>query len=390
MKHGKLILILLICTVILLGGCASGSPEPVVTDTEPAVESPAPSPVPADNYDPEPGSSVSISLTDAMALFTGIPAERTALMSSWAEYGFGIVENSTYYGRFFMKDDPAPMLISIELMSRKYDVEAGNWQILDAEHNPEYIVKLGDVLYYVMLDRESGESLGIAKVGTDGSEAQVLYEGSCGYLSAAGEKLFFTDDSGHPASMDTDGRDFQILLNREAYYLFALDEDWLIFQDDTDNESLHLFHIPDGADIRLNDGPSYNPVISGSTLFYAIPDTENASAFRLACIDLSSYEERYDDELRAFIPVFTAEYGDRLFGGEFCIFDGTMYAMNGFDQVKTENWKDLEDDAYNGFSRIIRFVSDKWIVEEICGKDLGITAMMFHDRSRAYASIIPW
>ena len=181
MKHSNLILILLICTAVLLSGCVSGSPEPVVTDTEAAaVEPTALSPIPADNYDPEPGGSASTSLTDAMAMVTGLPAERTALMSSWAEYGFGIVENGTYYGRFFIKDDPAPMLFSIELVSGKYDVEAGRWQILDAEHSPKYIVKQGDVLYYVMLDRESGESLGIAKVGTDGSGAQVLYEGSCG------------------------------------------------------------------------------------------------------------------------------------------------------------------------------------------------------------------
>ncbi|MBR0353139.1 MAG: DUF5050 domain-containing protein [Oscillospiraceae bacterium] len=379
---------LFLLTVLLLAMSACGVPEmPPVTEPSPVMET---TPEPDDRVDPEPGHKTPTELTDAMAEFPEIPADRTEAMSLWAEYGFGIVDNDIYYGRFFRKGDPAPMLCSIELISRTRDVYAGQCRILDGEHSPKYLIKQGDMLYYIMLDRDTGKSCGIAKVCTDGSGKKVLYEGVCDYLSAAGGRLFFTDGDRHPASIDQNGRDLRILSDRETFYLFALDEDWLIYQDDGDNESLHLLRISDNIDIRLNDGPAFFPVISGTALFFSFPDNENSTAFRLACLDLSSFGERYDEDEKCYVPVFTVEFGDKLFGGEFYISAGTIRAMNGAQPTALENWREIGDDAYNGFSRVVRFVSDRWVTEEIMGNDGGITAIIFHERSGGYASKIPW
>ena len=390
MKHRLFAVILLICLVLLLSACAgTGSPD-VTPEPEPTADLPEPSPAPVDLYDPEPGSTPSTQMTDALSEFTGVSAKQTANMSIWGEYGFGVIENNIYYGRFFLKGDPAPMLFSIKLSSDKYDVKAGSRKILDSEHSPKYIIKEGNVLFYIMLDRNTGESLGIAKTDTDGNGFQVLYNGDCSYLSKAGELLYFTDSTGRPASVDTEGGDLRIISDRMVYYLYALSEDWLIFQDDADNESLHLFRISDGTDIKLNDEPSYYPLINGTSLFFSIPDNETAGAFRLACIDMSSYTERYDEEQKCFIPVFSVQYGSKLFGGEYYLFNGTIFFMNGSAPEKSENWQTLEDDAYTGFKRIVRFVSDNWMIEEITGKDGGISAIMFHNRKGAIASKIPW
>ena len=165
-------------------------------------------------------------------------------MSRWAEHGLCIVEDGVYYGRFFRASEPAPVLMSMELVSSKYDVQAGQQRILDGEHSPGFLIKADDVLYYIMLDRSTGDSCGIAAIRTDGSGLQMLYEGNCSYLSSAGDRLFFTDGRGRPVCIRTDGTDQQILTDREVYYLFALDEEWIIFQDDADDESLHLSVSP--------------------------------------------------------------------------------------------------------------------------------------------------
>ncbi len=390
MKHSFTALIFLICIALTISACAGTGSADITAEPEPTAVFPEPSPEPDDRYDPEPSAPPSTVLTDAIAEFPGLSAKQTSAMSSWAQYGFGLVEGNTYYGRFFLKGETTPMLFAISLKSEKYEIKADSRQILDSEHSPKYLLKAGDVLYYIMLDRYSGESLGIAKTGTDGSDAQVLYQGKCSFLSSAGEKLFFTDSRGFPVCMDMNGGDPEAILERKVFYLYALSEDWLIFQDDADNESLHLYRISDGADIKLNDEAGFNPVIVGTSLFFSVRDPEINGAFRIACADLSSYGERYDEDTDRFVPVFTVHYGEKPFGGEFYICGNTIRAMNGAEPIALENWAELEDDAYESVDRIIRYASEKWIVEELTGKDGGITAMMFHDRSGGYASVIRW
>ena len=72
MKYRLFAVILLICLVLLLSACAgTGSPD-VTPEPEPTADLPEPSPAPIDLYDPEPGSTPSTQLTDALSEFPGI------------------------------------------------------------------------------------------------------------------------------------------------------------------------------------------------------------------------------------------------------------------------------------------------------------------------------
>lgn len=389
MKYRILIFILTISLMVTMSACSCTSLAENTAEPEPIAAS-EPSPEADDHPEPEPAALSSTFLTDAIAEFPGLSAEQTAAMGNWAQYGFGLVENNIYYGRFFLKGEPAPMLFAMELISSNYDVKSDMWQVLDSEHSPKYLVKQGDVIYYIMLNRNTGKSLGIGSVGSDGRNAKVLYEGECDYLSMAGKTLFFTDSNGYPSCIHFDGGDPHVLLDRKVFYLFGISEDWLIFQDDADGESLHLFRISDRADIKLTDVAGFNPVISGTSLFFSTRNPEIQGAYHIACIDLANYSARYDEKTGCFEPVFTIQYGKTPFGGEFYICGDTIRAMNGSEPIGLNNWAELEDDAYRGFLRIIRFVSNSWMVEEITGKDGGITATMFHDRIGKFASKIPW
>ncbi len=390
MKHRIQYLLFLIVLALTLSACAGTGSTEVNVDPALTAELPEPSPASDISYAQEPAATPSTKLTDAIAGFPGLSSEQTSAMSNWAEYGFGFIENDTYYGRFFLKDETFPMLISMELKSGRHDVGTGRWQILDSAHSPKYLIKHGDVLYYIMLDRTAGSSLGIESVYADGSNARELYSGECDYLSMAGDLLFFTDSNGYPVCMDAEGGSPRVLLERRVFYLYALSEDWIIFQDDSDGESLHLLRISDGTDIKLSDEAGFNPVIYGSSLFFAVRDPKIPDAFRMGCIDLSAYSEEYDETTNSFLPVFTVQYGGKPFGGEFYISGDTIRAMNGSEPVDINSWAELEDNAYTGFSRIMRFISDRWSVEEITGKDGGISAIMFHDRTGGFATKIPW
>ncbi|MCR4606614.1 MAG: DUF5050 domain-containing protein [Oscillospiraceae bacterium] len=392
MKYRILLLILIILIISLMvttSACSGSGSAGNTAEPEPIAAS-EPSPEVGDHLEPEPAALSSTYLTDAIAEFPGLSAEQTAAMSNWAQYGFGLIENNIYYGRFFLKGESAPMLFSIELKTSKRDIKPGMWQVLDSEHSPKYMVKQSEMLYYIMLDRNTGKSLGIGSVGLDGSNAKVLYEGECDYLSIAGKMLFFTNGNGYPSCLFIDGRDPHVLLDRRVFYLYGLSEEWLIFQDDTDGESLHLFHISDGADIKLTDEAAFNPVILGTSLFFSTRDPGTKDAYHISCINLANYSERYNENKGCFEPVFTLQHSENTFGGEFYISGDTIWAMNNSEPIALKNWVELKDDASDGFNRIMRFVSNRWIVEEIIGKDGGITAIMFHDRNGKFASKIPW
>ena len=113
MKHRNPILILLAAFFLIMSACAA-PPSPSATESEPPATA---APEPEESPEPAPSHKSPTELIDAIAAFPEFSAERTAAMSSWAEYGFGIVDDNTYYGRFFLKGDPAPMLFSLELKS---------------------------------------------------------------------------------------------------------------------------------------------------------------------------------------------------------------------------------------------------------------------------------
>ena len=64
-----------------------------------------------------------------------------------------------------------------------------------------------------------------------------------------------------------DGSDAAPVLEKEIYYPYLVNDNWMIYQDDADDESLHLRHVRSGEDITLCPTPTYSPVIFGTDLY---------------------------------------------------------------------------------------------------------------------------
>ena len=314
-------------------------------------------------------------------------AEAAMDMSNWMNYGRFVIEDDVFYGDFFLDSSNYLQAVTFAIVHEGTDLKAGPWKLLDGGCAAYFLHKRGDLLYFVEQGPDDDQdSSDIVCVGTDGSGRKVLVEGPCYYLRLVGDRMFFTDEANRLCSADLNGNDRQLLLDKEVYYAYPLSEDWVIYQDDADNESLHLYYLPKQFDLKLNDEPSYEPKLVGSMLLYYIADGE---VRHLCCIDLSSWETVQDPRLNCQVPVFTPERSELSMGGYYS-FDGTyLLPANNYNGMEPKHWMYLEDDAFETLERCYVYHSPDYEIEFKYNNNY-ITAIMFRDRSSIYSNAIPW
>ena len=330
-------------------------------------------------------------LLDALATLPSLDAEATMAMSNWISgYGSRLILDGRFYGSYFLAADHSAHMVAFDLVNDGSSIRAEAWQLLDETCTPNYLQARDGRLYYARYDRDAEEDLSIESIRLDGSDRRRLYDGPCCYLSLRGDRLYFTDAGYRLLSTDLDGGDLQTVLDKEVYYPYMLDEDWLLYQDDADNESLHLYHLPDRIDLKLTDRPGYAPIVSGQTLFFAVEAEGAENAFRLARIDLSRWEEVWDEGLGCHVPVFATETSEQLFGGIFFSDGSDLFPCNNWNAVSLARWMDLEDDAYLSLARSKELITADYEIESILSPDGLVQQMMFFDRQTGYGYAIPW
>ncbi len=159
----------------------------------------------------------------------------------------------------------------------------------------------------------------IFKLDLESFEMTDLYEGSCSYLQRLGDSLYFTDENNALCKMNLDGSGQETVLDHTDFYFpYFLTEDWLFFQDDPDNETIHIRQMSTGNDIRLTEGPSYNPFICGNDLFYLEGTTnEDGDKIAILCkVDLSTGTIERDEKCIYKYIWTNALEGDRIIIGD--------------------------------------------------------------------------
>ncbi len=324
---------------------------------------------------------------EVLATLPSYDAAQSMAMSNWEHYGYCLIEDGMLYGRYFVQKAQYASLVALELRREGAALKGGKWLDLDDSCWPNYVQKRGNTLYYLKCRHGGGDIFALARVDIDGSDPQVLYEGECSYLSVTDDRLFFTDASNRLLSISPEGGEPQIVLDKAVYYSYALDNDWILYQDDADSESLHLYHLPEGLDFPLNSERSYEPVLCGSLLFYTtiIDDTHY-----LRCIDLTSYEERYDEKLGCHVPVFNVEQSELPFDDGFLLDGTSIIDFLTAESRPMEDWKDLQSSSSAASKRNLRFVSADLFVMDVHGNSGGIKSIQFIDRSTGTVSTIHW
>ena len=275
-------------------------------------------------------------------------AEQTAAMSNFMVYGYYLVEDGVIYGLTHSQSNYGS-LGAISFHMKGDFPEFDETEILDETSYATYICKDGDALYYIR-DFEK-----ICRVNTDGSGLEVLYEGACDYLQIHEGRLYFADENYNFVSTDMNGEDFTTVVDKEIYYPYFIGSDWMIFQDDADDESLHLYNTTHGTELNITYVPAYNPVLDGHYLYYTdILDDQ----YYLCRVDMSDPE------------TFLFEGSELpLRESSFLIDDKFIYTTNGISLDKAD-WQKLTDDK-DVTEELYMYVSEDYtIYHELDGEGL--------------------
>ncbi|MBP3633309.1 MAG: DUF5050 domain-containing protein [Oscillospiraceae bacterium] len=250
-------------------------------------------------------------------------AAQTAAMSNFMLFGNYLIEDDVLYGLTHSQSLDGSLGATPFHMKGDFP-EFEETTILDGNGRATYLCKDGDTLYYI-LNYEK-----VCRINTDGSDAKVLYEGPCDYLQIHEGRLYFADEDYCFVSTDLDGGDLRTVVDKEIYYPYFICSDWMVFQDDADDESLHLYNTTHGTELNITYVPSYNPILDGHYLYY----TDMADgAYFLCRVDMSDPATFLFDGSE--LPL--RESG-------FMIDDKFFYTTNNHSVAK-EDWKKLTDDS---------------------------------------------
>lgn len=219
--------------------------------------------------------------------------DQTAYMSNLMAGGEYVYEDGVIYSHGF-DSEGTPILMSFAFDPDKdKDSRITDVKYLDTENWPSYITVEDGYIYYIA--HTCDEASQVCRIKTDGSDKTVIYKNNADCLQVDGDRLYFTDENHNLVSTDLEGEDLETLIDREVYYTYHICDDWFVFQDDADEESLHIANSSTGEDRRLSSGIGYGSVIDGSYLYYVdVTDTENYTG-NLVKLNLKTMEEERSD-----------------------------------------------------------------------------------------------
>lgn len=277
--------------------------------------------------------------------------EETAAMSDFMTYREYLLDGKVLYGKGFTKADEAA-LARFDMEVGQGSVKVTSSQSIQTGEVATYLSLHGDDLYFV-----SGEN-GLFKTAKGSVQVTPVDPKVYDYFQIRGDKMYYCDKDHHFYKADLDGQNAEAILDKEVYYPYLIDDEWLIYQDDADGERLHLHHLSTGADAAITDDPAMCPVISGSNLFCVVGKDDAA---RLARIDLGKIKVEENKETKQNTYSFPIEKGEKKVSADLMIStDGYIY--NGSDKGwALDQWKSVENDG-----------STSQIIYRYMGKDFDI------------------
>ena len=310
----------------------------------------------------EPKSTeVDHSQVEAMANFhPDFDLDQAQAMCNATLNGMMLVDDGVCYGRMYVKGTDYWQFVKMDLIPDPDNdnyITSGEWTILDDDVVPNFVNKKDDTLYYIAEDWTQGDDpvYSLCSVSVDGQNLTKLADGTGG-LTVRGDRLYFTDAEYRYVSTDLNGGDMQVIIDKAVYYPYFLDEDWIVYQDDADNESLHLYCVSAGVDVKINDEAGYCPFLYGSCLYFCTGAAEPEGAYNICRVDLTDWSPVIKDNKE--IPAFNIEKSDKLCGGEIHISaDGYLKGMNNANGTSMDAWKNFTDTGYEKKEETYLYVS---------------------------------
>lgn len=183
-----------------------------------------------------------------------------------------------------------------EVVKARHDLS--DWTVLDS-YTGYALAKCKAVkdgyLYYCQYASDDADYFELVKVRVSGKDGTVIIPETAGYIQFVGDYIYYTspehwnedytavlDDSAHLYRCDLNGENVEPILEKPVYY-FSVFADTILYQDDHDGCSLHLYNMTTGEDEKLNDVGSYWPIYDGEYIYYLSDHKEPGSYSYTLC-----------------------------------------------------------------------------------------------------------
>ncbi|MBP3730168.1 MAG: DUF5050 domain-containing protein [Mailhella sp.] len=277
----------------------------------------------------------------------------TAAMSTFMNTGLYAADGNTVFGQVFdSKGNFVFARLDLEAKGSFFDVKSS--RIIDKGVQAKYVSLYGDYVFYIRGDK------GLWCARKDGSGAKMVIEDAVDYLQVRGDTMYWCNSAYKFMKVDMttlvsviegktnlEGEAISLqdsiaeVFEKEIYYPFMLDEEWLLYQDDADHESLHLRHLSTGTDIPVTGYPSNGPIAYGSGLYFRAKQGETET---LARVDLSAPSIAFNESEDSFACSYPkAEFSGKAVPTQLSI-DMEGYGYAGLSQGRhVSQWKDFSN-----------------------------------------------
>ncbi len=182
-----------------------------------------------------------------------------------------MVDNNWIYCPNWTNDTGAPIFV-------KERIEGGDYTKLDTVGAQNIYSKDG-YIYYSAIYTDSEDEQGIYKMRSSGEgKIKIVDKKECDmqivndYIYYSADMLAsseeITEEYSHLFRCDLEGNNEVEIIEKPVFcwYVFG---NCILYQDDRDNESLHICDLDGQNDKKINDSVSYNPIYDGEYIYYA-------------------------------------------------------------------------------------------------------------------------
>jgi hypothetical protein len=184
-----------------------------------------------------------------------------------------------------------------EVAKVRYD--NSDWTVIDADTNNNlaacHTVKSGYIYYSQMVD----DGMELIKVRSSGEDPKVIVSNHNGTIQVADNFIYYTTperwnddytavsaDSAHLYRCNLEGEQVELVLEKPVYY-FSVFGEYVLYQDDQDNSTLHVYNLTTKEDIQINEQRSFWPIYDGNYIYYLSDSTSDESyQHKLFCLSL--------------------------------------------------------------------------------------------------------
>ncbi len=260
--------------------------------------------------------------------------------------GLFVRDGETLYGLSW--DESGAAMLAARTLTGDQSV-VSEARALDEQCMAQYLNMDGGKLYYVRVGLDGRN--GIYALELDGGEPEQLIEGEFGGLQLSNGRLYYLNAEHKLYSCALDGSDSREVMGFDAYYAYMLDDDWLLYQSDEDEETLHAYRLSDGYDLSLTDERSYLPVLHGGYIYYFGKSLEAEGAeledTRLCRLELATLDV---ERTAAYCGAYLAVNSD------------TFFTANGYKLTDLDAWWTLQNADTAQVSTAPVYADDEYLV----------------------------